>query len=189
MAPAIARVDGMPHLELIFLHSESADGCNARRVPAAPVSSDLKIASSVTGCTNGSPTAADAIEDEVQQGLAIRGATWKFRSDGTLNEASASQCNGGFHAWFRRLQIAHIAVSGQISSLMQSHHLDDARRYGRVVRRLDHFSNPTNRSVGGFNLIPVAVVRDIRQAIPVSGSFVGMTDAFAGMSAEVLVTS
>ena len=49
--------------------------------------------------------------------------------------------------------------------------------------------DPTNRSVGGFNLIPVAVVRDIRQAIPVSGNFVGMTDAFAGMSVEVLVTS
>jgi hypothetical protein len=49
--------------------------------------------------------------------------------------------------------------------------------------------DPTNRSVGGFNLIPVAVVRDIQQAIPVSGSFVGMTDAFAGMSVEVLVTS
>ena len=49
--------------------------------------------------------------------------------------------------------------------------------------------DPTNRGVGGFNLIPVAVVRDIRQAIPVSGSFVGMTDAFAGMSVEVLVTS
>ena len=45
MAPAIAPVDGIPHLELIFLHSESADGCNARRVPAASVSSDLKIAS------------------------------------------------------------------------------------------------------------------------------------------------
>ena len=25
-----ARVDGMPHLELIFPHLESADGCNAR---------------------------------------------------------------------------------------------------------------------------------------------------------------
>jgi hypothetical protein len=48
---------------------------------------------------------------------------------------------------------------------------------------------PTNRSVGGLNLIPVAVVCDVRQAIPVSGSFVGMTDAFAGMSVEVLVTS
>ena len=49
--------------------------------------------------------------------------------------------------------------------------------------------DPTYRSVGGFNLIPVAVVRDIQQAIPVSGSFVGMTGAFAGMSVEVLVTS
>ena len=28
----MARVDGMPHLELIFLNSESADGCNARIV-------------------------------------------------------------------------------------------------------------------------------------------------------------
>jgi len=49
--------------------------------------------------------------------------------------------------------------------------------------------DPTNRSVGGFNLIPVAVVRDIRQAVPVSGSFIGATGAFAGMSVEVLVTS
>ena len=29
MAPAIALAGGMPHLELIFLHSENADGCNA----------------------------------------------------------------------------------------------------------------------------------------------------------------
>ncbi len=49
--------------------------------------------------------------------------------------------------------------------------------------------DPTNRSVGGFNLIPVAVARDIRQAMPVSGSFVGMTDAFHGMTVEVSVTS
>jgi transglutaminase-like putative cysteine protease len=49
--------------------------------------------------------------------------------------------------------------------------------------------DPTNRSVGGFNLIPVAVARHIRQAIPVAGSFVGMTDAFQGMSVEVRVAS
>ncbi len=49
--------------------------------------------------------------------------------------------------------------------------------------------DPTNRSVGGFNLIPVAVARDIRQVVPVIGSFVGMTDAFAGMSVKVTVTS
>ena len=35
MAPAMARRDGMPRLELIFLHSASADGCNAWR--ASPI--------------------------------------------------------------------------------------------------------------------------------------------------------
>jgi transglutaminase-like putative cysteine protease len=49
--------------------------------------------------------------------------------------------------------------------------------------------DPTNRSVGGFNLIPVAVARDIRGVMPVVGSFVGRTDAFAGMSVEVAVSS
>jgi transglutaminase-like putative cysteine protease len=49
--------------------------------------------------------------------------------------------------------------------------------------------DPTNRSVGSFNLIPVAVARDISQAMPVIGSFVGATDAFAGMSVEVTVST
>ena len=49
--------------------------------------------------------------------------------------------------------------------------------------------DPTNRSVGGFNLIPVAVARDIHQAMPVSGNFVGPPDAFQGMWVEVSVTS
>ena len=49
--------------------------------------------------------------------------------------------------------------------------------------------DPTNRSVGGFNLIPVAVARDIRQVMPVSGNFIGSTDAFLGMGVEVSVTS
>ena len=47
--------------------------------------------------------------------------------------------------------------------------------------------DPTTRSVGGFNLIPVAVARDIRQAMPVAGSFVGGPNAFQEMSVEVLV--
>ncbi len=49
--------------------------------------------------------------------------------------------------------------------------------------------DPTNRGVGGFNLIPVAVARDIHQAVPVAGSFVGMTDAFQDIMVEVSVTS
>ena len=49
--------------------------------------------------------------------------------------------------------------------------------------------DPTNRVVGGFNLIPVGVARDIRQVMPVVGSFVGNSDAFQGMSVEVTVTA
>ena len=49
--------------------------------------------------------------------------------------------------------------------------------------------DPTNRSVGGANLIPVAVARDLRQAMPVSGSFVGNGSAFETLSVEVRVTS
>jgi transglutaminase-like putative cysteine protease len=47
--------------------------------------------------------------------------------------------------------------------------------------------DPTNRSIGGFNLVPVAVARDIKLLMPVSGSFVGVADAFAGMEVEVRV--
>ena len=45
--------------------------------------------------------------------------------------------------------------------------------------------DPTNRSMGGANLIPVAVVRDIAHAVPVAGTFIGRSDAFLGM--DVLV--
>lgn len=49
--------------------------------------------------------------------------------------------------------------------------------------------DPTNRSVGGVNLIPVAVGRNIRQLIPVSGSFAGNSEAFERMTVEVSVSS
>jgi transglutaminase-like putative cysteine protease len=49
--------------------------------------------------------------------------------------------------------------------------------------------DPTNRGVGGYNLIPVGVARDIRQIMPVAGSFVGDSDAFQAMSVEVAVTA
>ena len=50
--------------------------------------------------------------------------------------------------------------------------------------------DPTNRGrgVGGFNLIPVAVGRNIAQVMPVTGTFFGMTEAYLGMSVEVQVT-
>lgn len=49
--------------------------------------------------------------------------------------------------------------------------------------------DPTNRSMGGANLIPVAVVRDIRHAVPVAGNFTGRSDAFLKMNVLVEVKS
>jgi transglutaminase-like putative cysteine protease len=48
--------------------------------------------------------------------------------------------------------------------------------------------DPTNRALGGANLIRIAVARDITQTLPVSGSFVGAPEDFTGMDVAVSVT-
>jgi transglutaminase-like putative cysteine protease len=49
--------------------------------------------------------------------------------------------------------------------------------------------DPTNGTVNGANLIRVAVTRDISQAVPVAGRFVGASDDYLGMTVDVAVTS
>jgi transglutaminase-like putative cysteine protease len=48
--------------------------------------------------------------------------------------------------------------------------------------------DPTNRTVGDFSVIPIAVARDIKQAVPVSGSFAGEAGDFLGMEVEVSIS-
>jgi transglutaminase-like putative cysteine protease len=47
--------------------------------------------------------------------------------------------------------------------------------------------DPTNRTVGDFTVVPVTVARDIKQAVPVSGSFAGKADDFLSMAVDVSV--
>ena len=47
--------------------------------------------------------------------------------------------------------------------------------------------DPTNGGAGGGNLVPIAVAREPSQAIPISGTFDGMTNAYRGMNVEVTV--
>ena len=47
--------------------------------------------------------------------------------------------------------------------------------------------DPTNRTIGGHDLIRVAVTRDISQAVPISGSFVGPAGSYLGMTVDVAV--
>ncbi|MFO1249141.1 MAG: transglutaminase family protein [Alphaproteobacteria bacterium] len=48
--------------------------------------------------------------------------------------------------------------------------------------------DPTNRQMGSFNLIPVAVARDLAQAMPVSGSYLGPNGAQQRLMVAVRVT-
>jgi transglutaminase-like putative cysteine protease len=47
--------------------------------------------------------------------------------------------------------------------------------------------DPTNGTIGGLDLIRVAVTRDISQAVPISGSFVGAAGSYLGMTVDVTV--
>jgi transglutaminase-like putative cysteine protease len=49
--------------------------------------------------------------------------------------------------------------------------------------------DPTNGTIGGMDLIRVAVTRDISQAVPISGSFVGTPGSYLGMMVDVTVRS
>jgi transglutaminase-like putative cysteine protease len=49
--------------------------------------------------------------------------------------------------------------------------------------------DPTHGTVNGGNLIRVAVTRDIGQAVPVAGSFVGAPGDYLGMTVDVAVIS
>jgi transglutaminase-like putative cysteine protease len=49
--------------------------------------------------------------------------------------------------------------------------------------------DPTNGTINGGNLIRVAVTRDISQAVPIAGSFVGTPDTYLGMTVDVAVSA
>lgn len=49
--------------------------------------------------------------------------------------------------------------------------------------------DPTNGTIGGMDLIRVAVTRDISQAVPISGSFVGTAGSYLGMTVDAAVVS
>jgi transglutaminase-like putative cysteine protease len=48
--------------------------------------------------------------------------------------------------------------------------------------------DPTNRTMGDYSLIPVAVARDITQTVPVSGSFIGAPGDFLDLTVDVRVS-
>jgi transglutaminase-like putative cysteine protease len=48
--------------------------------------------------------------------------------------------------------------------------------------------DPTNRTFGDFTVIPIAVARDIKQAVPVCGNYTGEAEDFLSMGVRVSVS-
>jgi transglutaminase-like putative cysteine protease len=48
--------------------------------------------------------------------------------------------------------------------------------------------DPTNSAMGGFDLVPVAIGRDMERIMPVSGSYIGPVGAYLGLTVEVYIS-
>lgn len=48
--------------------------------------------------------------------------------------------------------------------------------------------DPTNAAMGGFDLVPVAIGRDMERIMPVTGTYNGPADAFLGLTVEVTLS-
>jgi hypothetical protein len=124
-----------------------------------------------------------------RKGSSIKAARTRARSRRSRPSAAAATSRWWFVEAARSLGFGARIVSGYLYNPEREWDLGTTHAWAdSFVPGAGWISfDPTNRGVGGFNLIPVAVARDIRQAMPVSGSFTGMTGAFQGMSVEVVV--
>jgi len=153
------------------------------------------------GFVAGNPTGTLALLKDISAGVAAR-VTYEVREgDGTQSPEQTLNRNQGSCRDFAVLFVDAVRSLGFGARIVSGYLYDpDQDAIGSGGAGSTHAwaevyvpgagwitFDPTNRSVGGFNLIPVAVARDIRQTTPVSGSFAGSREAFKEMDVRVQV--
>lgn len=153
------------------------------------------------GFVAGDPTGTLALLKDVCAGVATRVAYEVREGEGTQSPAQTLARNQGSCRDFAVLFVDAVRSLGFGARIVSGYLYDpDRGALGSAGSGSTHAwaevyvpgagwitFDPTNRSVGGFNLIPVAVARHIRQTMPVSGNFIGGRDAFDGMEVRVEV--
>lgn len=153
------------------------------------------------GFVRGNPTGSLALLKDICSGVATRVAYEAREEEHTQSPQETLARNRGSCRDFAALFVDALRSLGFGARIVSGYLFDPDRvAIGSADRGSTHAwaevylpgagwitFDPTNRSVGGFNLIPVAVARHIRQTIPVSGSFVGDRELFEHMDVVVEV--
>lgn len=162
---------------------------------------DGRLATWVRGFVAGTPTDTLSLLKDISLGTASSISYQSREEEGTQAPSTTLDRGWGscrdfavlFVEAVRSLGFGARIVSGYLfnpdSSLVGSTDLGSTHAWAEVfVPGAGWITfDPTNRSMGGANLVPVAVTRDIAQAVPVSGSFIGAADAFLSMDVIVEV--
>jgi len=157
-----------------------------------------RVSSWAAGFVLGNPTDTLALLKDLNAGISATASYQAREDEGTQPPARTLDLGRGscrdFAVLFveaaRALGFGSRIVSGYIFNPTQPFGAGTTHAWGEVfVPGAGWITfDPTNRKMGGFNLIPVAVARSLSQAMPVSGTFTGASDDQLALSVSVRVT-
>jgi len=157
-----------------------------------------RLSSWAAGFVLGHPTDTLALLKDLNAGISATASYQAREDEGTQPPARTLDLGRGscrdFAVLFveaaRALGFGARIVSGYIFNPTQPFGTGTTHAWGEVfVPGAGWITfDPTNRKMGGFNMIPVAVARTLSQAMPVSGTFTGGSDDQLALTVAVRVT-
>src|SRR4051812_36816898 len=160
--------------------------------------SNGRLSSWAAGFVRSNPTDTLALLKDLNAGITSTASYQARENEGTQPPASTLDLGRGSCRDFAVLFVEAARVLGFGARLVSGYNFNPATQgqAGTTHAWAEVFVpgagwitfDPTNRQMGGFNLIPVAVARNLSQAMPVSGSFVGTGNDLLRLSVAVRVT-
>src|SRR4051812_8753594 len=157
-----------------------------------------RLSSWVAGFVRGNPTDTLALLKDLNAGITSTASYQARENEGTQPPASTLDLGRGSCRDFAVLFVEAARTLGFGARLVSGYNFNPALQGqpGTTHAWAEVFVpgagwitfDPTNRQMGGFNLIPVAVGRDLFQTMPVSGTFTGASGDQIGLTVAVRVT-
>ena len=156
-----------------------------------------RVSAWAAGFVRGNPTDTLALLKDLNAGISATASYQAREDEGTQPPARTLDLGRGScrdfallfveaarAAWFRGAIVSGYIFNPSPSGAGTTHAWAEVFVPGAGWITFD----PTNRQMGGFNLIPVAVARDLSQAMPVSGTFTGASGDQTRLTVSVRVT-